>query len=212
MYIIFFKAFSLFFKITNFRDKYFKLLNVILYSEPLKIFDVSKSFYLDDELRKLLKINMQQICIYYYNYDNIDILQSMMMQDIKTCMMDDILTKVDRCTMQVALEGREPFLDNKILEFSARLPANLKCNNEYIPRELIERPKKGFGMPIYEWFRKELKDFYEYYLSERALKEAEVFDEKFIRNLLNNYYKGEPTNASRFWLLLMFQMWREKWM
>ncbi len=219
----FFKTFSPFLKVTNFRDKYSKLLNAILYSEPLKIFDVSKSFYIDDELRKLLKINMQQICI-YYDYDNIDILQSMMMQDIKTYMMDDILVKVDRATMRVSLEGREPFLDNRILEFSARLPVNLKCNNgvtkyilrkilyKYIPRKLIERPKKGFSMPLYEWFRKELKELYEYYLSEKKFKEAGIFNEKFIRKLLNRYYKGEPTNSSRFWLILMFQMWRERWM
>jgi len=216
------RSFSPFLKLTNFRDKYFKLLNALQASEPIKIFDISKSIFIDDELKKLLKINFGTVSI-YREYEGIDILQSMMMQDIKTYMRDDILVKVDRCTMQVALEGREPFLDNKILEFSARLPSYYKCRNgiskyilrkilyKYLPKNLVDRPKQGFGMPVYEWFKKELKELYEYYLSESMLKKTEIFNEKYIKNLLQLYYKGEPTNASRFWLLLIFQMWAEKW-
>ncbi len=215
----------LFLGYSNFRDKYFKLLNALNYSDEVKIFDISKSYYMDHELQSLFNFEIKPPLLYDKNgcYSS-DKLQNLMLQDIKTYLVDDILVKVDRVTMQVALESREPLLDVKILEFTSKLPSQYKCRNgltkyivrkilyKYIPQELIDRPKKGFGMPVYEWFRKELKELYEHYLSERELKATGIFNERYIRNLLNAYYRGEPTNPSRFWLILMFQMWHEKWM
>ena len=209
--------------LTNFRGKYPKLLNALNCCKPLEVFDISKSIYLDEELTKLLKFSFKPGSL-YKEYKKVDTFQSMMMQDIKTYMMDDILVKVDRATMSVALEGREPLLDNKILEFSACLPVRYKYNRgvtkyiirkilyKYVPKNLIERPKQGFGVPIYEWFKNELRELYECYLSKEKIRETGIFNEEFVRRKLKEYYEGKMIPASHLWTLLQFQMWAEKWL
>ena len=102
--------------------------------------------------------------------------------DVKNYLPDDILTKVDRTSMLVSLEARNPLLDHKLAEFAARIPANLKARNRtlkyvlkslalrYLPRELIDRPKMGFAIPIRSWINNEWHDLsHELVLSERAL-------------------------------------------
>ena len=95
----------------------------------------------------------------------------MMAIDFQTYLLDDILQKVDRATMTHSLEGREPFLDHRILEFAAQLPDNFKYNNgikkrilkdithQYIPQKLLDRPKMGFAIPIASWLNNQLKDY-----------------------------------------------------
>lgn len=97
--------------------------------------------------------------------------------DYKTYQLDDILTKVDRATMSVSLEGREPLLDYRVIDFVARLDPSLKINNgnkkyllkqithKYLPKEIMNRPKMGFGVPMFDWFKAELKDYLMTYLS-----------------------------------------------
>ncbi len=108
-----------------------------------------------------------------------DDLDKVLAIDYSTYMRDDILTKVDRATMSVSLEGREPLLDNSIIEFIAQVDSKIKYKNgikkyilkeithQYIPKELMDRPKKGFGIPIFEWFKDDLKEYIDYYLSQR---------------------------------------------
>lgn len=210
-------------QVTNFKDKYYKLANTFKSKNALEVFDISKSYWFDNEIKYLLP-NMQVPNIYDVTYSEDDLLNLMMMMDMKTYMADDILTKVDRATMGISLEGREPFLDNKIVEYALQMPSEWKIRNgktkyplrqilyKYVPKEYIERPKQGFGMPIHKWFRNELKDLYEHYLSEERLSETGLFDAKYVRAKLNDFYDGKPVNASKFWLLLNFEMWREKWM
>lgn len=111
----------------------------------------------------------------------------MMLYDLKTYLPDDILVKVDRATMSVALEGREPFLDHKILEWTSMLPVEFKYKNstskyilrkilyKYVTKELIDRPKQGFGVPIYEWFKADLKELYKEYLTPGKIKKRKDF-------------------------------------
>lgn len=134
-------------------------------------------------------------------------------------MLDDILTKVDRATMYNSLEGREPFLDNKIVEFALSLPSEWKIRNgqnkyllkqilyKYLPKDLVDRPKQGFGMPIQQWFRKDLKPLYEHYLSKNKLDETGHFNSTYIEQELKEYFKGKNTNSNKFWLILVYMQW-----
>ena len=144
--------------------------------------------------------------------------------DYKTYQLDDILTKVDRATMSVSLEGREPLLDYRIIDFVAKLDPNLKIHNgtkkyllkeithKYLPKEMMDRPKMGFGVPIFDWFNAELKDYLMTYLSEERLKQGGIFNVQAVINLRNRYLAGLDVNFNQIWFLLIFEMWREKWM
>ena len=144
--------------------------------------------------------------------------------DYKTYMVDDILTKVDRATMSVSLEGREPMLDYRIIEYMAQLPSSLKYKNgekkyllkkithKYLPKNLMDRKKMGFGVPIVEWFKEDLKEYFLKYLNkERLLKEG-FFNVNEVLRLREEYFSGKKENITRLWFILMFEMWYEKWM
>ncbi len=102
----------------------------------------------------------------------------MMAIDYQTYMVDDILQKVDKATMSISLEGREPFLDQDIIEWTAQLPSEYKYHHgqkkyilkqivhKYIPKQIMERPKMGFGIPVETWLSNELKNLVKEYLSE----------------------------------------------
>lgn len=144
--------------------------------------------------------------------------------DYKTYQLDDILTKVDRATMSVSLEGREPLLDHNIINFVAKLDPNLKIHNgnkkyllkeithKYLPKEIMDRPKMGFGVPIFDWFKEELKQYLMFYLSEERITMGGIFNANYVINLRDRYLAGLDININQIWFLLMFEMWREKWM
>jgi len=160
-----------------------------------------------------------------FNKESDDI-NTMLAIDYITYLPDDILTKVDRATMSVSLEGREPLLDHRLLEWTAKIPGTTKINNgvkkyilkeilhKYIPEEMMSRPKMGFGVPIEVWFKKDLKEYFETYLGEAALKKHNLFNVSHIQKKKALYYsgKGNKSLISELWFLLMFQMWYEKWM
>jgi asparagine synthase (glutamine-hydrolysing) len=204
-------------------------------NEPLQQYDTSLKYFLPEDLKKLIKkdflIESQLFKIdplkKRLNHSEINpllLFMYFMYYDLKTYLPDDILVKVDRATMSVALEGREPFLDHKILEWSSQLPIEFKYKNgktkyilrkilyKYIPKELIDRPKQGFGVPIYQWFRNELKDLYREYLSEEKIKKLGIFNSQVITYLLDQYLKGRGINHNKLWLLFVFQLWKEKWL
>ena len=147
----------------------------------------------------------------------------MMLLDLKTYLVDDILVKVDRATMSVALEGREPFLDHKIVEWTSRLPLEYKYRNgiskyllrkvlyRYVPRNLVDRPKQGFGAPIYEWFKGELKGLYKEYLNKDRIKSAGIFNAFEVERLLSDYLSDRGVNHNKLWLFFVFELWRERW-
>ena len=147
-----------------------------------------------------------------------------MYYDLKSYLPDDILVKVDRATMGVSLEGRDPFLDHKIVEWSSQLPVEFKYKEgktkyilrkilyKYLPKELVDRKKQGFGAPIQEWFRKDLKNLYREYLSESSVKRFGIFNAKEVQKLLKGYWERKGINPKKVWLLFVFQQWAEKWL
>jgi asparagine synthase (glutamine-hydrolysing) len=151
------------------------------------------------------------------------VLDNLMAIDYRSYMVDDVLTKVDRASMAVSLEGREPLLDHRIIEFMAQVPSSMKIKNgekkyllkklthKYVPQELLDRPKKGFGFPVFEWLRGEMTEYVNEYLSEHKVKQQGILNYNEIKNLVTQYQKGSQVNAQKIWLLLNFQMWYDRW-
>jgi asparagine synthase (glutamine-hydrolysing) len=186
-------------------------------------------YFSDKEISKLFKEKNIDMSIKSF-YDCIELRRSidpamyMMALDYKTTLVDDLLVKVDRATMAYSLEGREPLLDHRLIEFCARLNRSFHYKNgqsksllkeicyEYIPKHLIDRPKKGFSIPTDDWLKNDLKDIVMECGNEQFLTEQNIFNVKSCLTMLQNYYKGFDKNAERIWFFLMFQMWYKKWM
>lgn len=143
--------------------------------------------------------------------------------DYKTFLVDNNLVKMDRATMSVGLEGREPMLDHTLIEFLAQLPSEMKIKDgvtkwmlkeivhRYVPRELMERPKRPFIAPLTVWFKEELKEQLHYYVSMKSLSASGLFDPYPIVRLRDAYLAGKKVNYQKLWQVLMFQLWYDKW-
>ncbi len=147
-------------------------------------------------------------------------LQLMSLLDLMTYIPGDILTKVDRASMSVALEARVPILDHTIVEFAARIPDRLRHDEtggkrilrelvyQHIPRELIDRPKMGFAVPLSKWLTGELRDWTEDLLSEQQLQNDGLLDVRAVRRLWDDQCSGRRQHANLLWNVLMLQAWR----
>lgn len=145
----------------------------------------------------------------------------MMYQDMRSYLPDDILCKVDRAAMGVSLETRVPFLDPEVIALSARFPLAMKiCDGQskwplrqilyrYVPRELIERPKRGFAVPIAAWLRGPLRAWAEELLSPQALMSHGLIDPIPVRRAWDEHLSGRRDWSIRLWIILMFQAWFE---
>ena len=143
----------------------------------------------------------------------------MMVQDMRSYLPDDILCKVDRAAMGVSLETRAPFLDPDVMALAIRLPMEMKIRDgqgkwalrqvlyQHVPREIIDRPKTGFAIPIGLWLRGPLRDWAEDLLSYKRLTEGELFNPDIIRRTWSEHLSGRWDWSARLWTILMFQAW-----
>ncbi len=146
-------------------------------------------------------------------------IERMMYQDSIAYLPGDILTKVDRTAMSVSLEGRIPLLDPQVAETAWRLPMDMKqrgsCGKwalkqvlyKYLPQEMMERPKMGFGVPIHDWLRGELKGWAQDLLSYDRLVSQGLINPEPIQHALSKHLSGEENNAAILWDVLMLQSW-----
>jgi asparagine synthase (glutamine-hydrolysing) len=143
--------------------------------------------------------------------------------DLHTYLPDDLMVKVDVASMAHGLETRSPLLDHVLLEWAANIPAEIKmaggrtkalfkrAMEPYLPREVIYRKKMGFGMPIDEWLRAELKPLaYDTLLSQPA-RERGVMRPDYVRGLLDEHCSGRRNHHTRLWALLMLELWFRMW-
>jgi asparagine synthase (glutamine-hydrolysing) len=148
-----------------------------------------------------------------------DFSEQMMFHDLVGYLTDDILAKVDRAAMAVSLETRMPMLDHRVVEWAWKLPLRLKVRDgvgkwlvrkvlaRYVPQELIERPKMGFGVPLDSWLRRELRDWAEALLDERSLRCEGYLSPALIRDKWRDHLSGRRNWQYFLWNVLMFQAW-----
>jgi len=146
-------------------------------------------------------------------------LDSLLYIDSKTYLPGDILTKVDRMSMAVSLEARVPLLDHKLIEFVNRIPANLKLNgletkhifkqaiSDFVPAEILNRPKQGFGVPVQEWINEQLRDCIRETLTDRAARERGYAEPKYVQLLLDEHERGRRDHSTQLWTLFMLEKW-----
>ena len=151
------------------------------------------------------------------------IVERAMATDIKTYLVDDILTKVDRASMAYSLEARVPLLDHRIVEFAAGLPMEHKVHGggtkhllrkilyRHVPREMIDRPKMGFGIPVNRWLRNELRPLLSEYLNEERVRREGFLRPAGVERVVREHLSGHRDHQYRLWALLVFAMWLERY-
>ena len=158
-----------------------------------------------------------------YKWENqLNLIENMMRIDTNAYLPDDILTKLDRATMNVSLEARVPLLDYRVVEYAWKLPLQEKLSKfqtkialrnlvyQYVPKKLLDRPKTGFGIPLDSWLRKDLKNWAQDLLSKDALKEHGLLDQEKIHTVFKQHLSGY-NKQNQLWSALMFQAWYQNY-
>jgi len=210
------------FKIKNFEHKYNQLGEMLKNDNWQKIYENlihnSKNYEIKELLGVVKDIEENSFSVGLKENP----MQGMMLWDYHRYLPDDILTKVDRATMSVSIEGREPLLDHRIAEFLAQVPFELKYKDgtskyllrkvleRYLPKELIDRPKMGFGIPMFEWFGGDLRGLFEvYFQKDRFSHNLLNFD--YVQKEYNKLKNNQVVNINKLWFILVFQLWYKRY-
>lgn len=197
-----------FLKKSDSTNRFIKLNETFTYSEIQLM--LNKDLVINDGVKTYLNFPDTLDSILSYEYDNY--------------LIDDIMHKVDRATMYNSLEGREPFLDFRIIDFTSILPNNFKINShtqkvilkdivhKYVPKEIMSRPKMGFGIPLATWFNREIYDLLDETLSKSNIESSGIFDFKVVSQYLHEYRKNKIDNFQRLYSIFILQNWLNRWM
>lgn len=209
----------------NFAQRYEKTKSILRNTSDQNIMLSVSQLFTEEQINNLCTTRFEKLNTYFdskelKNYSSLSFAQAM---DYQTYLLDDILQKVDRASMSVSLESREPLLDHRLIEYVAQLPDELKYRNgskkwllkeivhDYIPKSVMDRPKMGFAIPIESWLKNELRDLLETYLNESKVNETGLFNWKEIEKLKTGFLAGRKEFGVKIWYLLSYLMWFEKW-
>lgn len=189
----------------------------------LTIFDEKQleDIYTLEFFNKIKIINLYNYLeVRYLESGSKDLLDQLQYTDFMTYLPEDLLVKMDIATMANSLEARSPFLDHKLIEFVAQIPSHLKLGKrltskyilkralkDFLPAEILNRPKMGFGVPIGKWFREELKDYMKEILLSSKTLSRNYFKEPKVTQLINDHISGKKDNGYRLWTLLNLELW-----
>lgn len=212
----------------NFHNRYEKLKGILRNPSPETIMLSLSQQFSQKQLEKLMAHPSMELETAYLSKElrkeYYSPLAYMMAIDYQTYLVDDIMQKVDRATMTVSLEGREPYLDHRVIEWAAQLPDDFKYHNgskkyilkeilhQYVPKSLMDRPKMGFAIPIAEWMQTELKDLIEQNLNKERIEKQGIFNWEYVNQIKTAFFNGKKENDYKMWYLLQFQMWHTRWM
>lgn len=202
-------------------DKLHKLSKVLCASDEIDLYKRLISTSNSEGIMSSSAVPMNTIDSSIFENSSYSLSEKIMLQDTLAYMQHDILTKVDRAAMHFSLETRVPFLDNHVFDAAWRSPIEHRLFNQktkyplrqiiskYVPDELMDRPKSGFGVPINHWLRGELKEWAGDLLSESALKKTGLFNEKVILKTWEEHLTGKKNHQYELWNILMFMQWLE---
>lgn len=204
-------------------DKINKWSSIITASDFLEAYVLAKGNWSQEQLKFLAPDLQSDIAFEDFPKFDHGPLPAMMLYDAKIYLPDDLLVKVDRASMSVGLEAREPLLDHKLVEYALSLPLRYKYSNrttkyilkrilyKYLPRELVDRPKRGFGAPLEHWLlHSSLKSLILEYLNPKRIREQGIFSPAYIQKMVNDFRRGIWINPTKMWNLVAFELWYEK--
>jgi len=173
-----------------------------------------------NQVKESLKQTAENYLLDIYNNAKADnSLDRMLYTDVNSYLPEDLLVKMDIASMANSLESRSPFLDHKLMEFSAGIPAGLKLKGltlkyilkkalkGFLPDEILTRGKMGFGVPISRWFRGELKEYLQATLSPETILKRGYLQPEPIQNLIQQHLSGQVDHGARLWALLVLELW-----
>lgn len=185
--------------------------------------DEEQSLLLQDWIKPVLRDTYAQAYEHARECDARLPLNQVLYDDMKMYLEGDILFKVDRASMAASLEVRVPFLNRDVVDFATELPLELKLHRltgkyllkksveRMLPREIVNRPKKGFNMPVAHWLTGELRDLVLYLLSKVRVTQQGLFNYAYVERLIDEHFSRRRDNRKLLWTLLMFQLWYNKY-
>lgn len=201
-------------------DKLYKFANILEAKDAKELYEILLS---QRKTSKNFVLEQNTVNTFHPETQFLSFMDSIQYWDLIRYLPDDILTKVDRASMAVGLEARVPLLDHRLVAFSWGLPIDMKIRRSttkwilrevlyrYIPKNLIERPKMGFGLPIGKWLKGPLKPWAEELLLEKRLKNNGFLDVKQVRQIWDEHLKGQRNYQHQLWSILMFEAWKENY-
>lgn len=190
------------------------------------IFSQEQYNFTTDEIDYLLSTEYKKNICFDENYEglkrNLSAVEEQALFDLQFYLKDDLLVKVDRATMAHSLETRVPFLDDRIISFALNLDEQLKLKGkngkfilkevlyDYVPKKYFDRPKWGFSIPLKDWLKTDLRYLIDEYTSEKTIKEYNVVNYVYVKNLVNKFYAGHDYLYNRIWLIIILHKWLKK--
>lgn len=207
---------------TDLDTKLPRLIDAIVCKNEIEFFHVFTSYLTKRELSELISIK-ENIFSTNIKVETNKLYSAIGVLDITSYLEGDILTKVDRATMQVALEGREPFLDHKIIEFALSLPDSMKIRNgetkwilrqilyKYVPKQLIDRPKKGFSIPLDKWLSSTLRGELEKIPKDEHFICTMGLNQQGVKDIIEGYLNRKFKRPYIVWFLYVLYNWYNRW-